>query len=348
MRCRSGCCRGRAVDEGGGLELEARLSDEPVPTLLKLPHDRETPESLVEMFWKTADLTGAHACPEPGDGTDGAGRWTRVRAVRMRPRGLCQAGSPRRLRNHEAVQSDSARQETRRLFAHQGRQRPAGTLASDHGARHPARDRALPRHRLLPALLGGRARRFDVFPHRGWDAKPPSTGWAISPAYSTACTWKAAACCASRDIDPFDVAADYAHEIGLEFHASYRVAGFRFPPPYDHFNWGNSVYVRHPGVARRQPGRRADAPPGLHLSRSARERGRAIARDVPNVRLTASVCSTVAARRWSSTNHHVVEAFQAADPVWIPRALDPLDPRWLHFRAEVLTQFMREVRQSVG
>lgn len=30
-----------------------------------------------------------------------------------------------------------------------------------------------------------------------------------------------------------------------------------------------------------------------------------------------------------------------------PRALDPLDPRWLHFRAEVLTQFMREVRQML-
>ena len=49
-----------------------------------------------------------------------------------------------------------------------------------------------------------------------------------------------------QDVDPFQVALDHAHEIGLEFHAGYRVAGFHFPPPGDHFNHGVSLYDAHP------------------------------------------------------------------------------------------------------
>jgi len=44
-----------------------------------------------------------------------------------------------------------------------------------------------------------------------------------------------------KGIDHFRVALEYSHEIGLEFHASYRVAGFKFPPPEDEWNAGRIV-----------------------------------------------------------------------------------------------------------
>ena len=48
-----------------------------------------------------------------------------------------------------------------------------------------------------------------------------------------------------QGIDPFRVALDYSHELGLEFHASYRVAGFYFPAPEDEWNAGG-LYEKHP------------------------------------------------------------------------------------------------------
>lgn len=38
---------------------------------------------------------------------------------------------------------------------------------------------------------------------------------------------------------------DYANEIGLEFHSGYRVGGFYYPPPYDHFNTSVTFYKQH-------------------------------------------------------------------------------------------------------
>ncbi len=49
-----------------------------------------------------------------------------------------------------------------------------------------------------------------------------------------------------QTIDPFDVALEYAHEIGLQFHACYRVAGFHYPPLLNHSNSGDTFYKAHP------------------------------------------------------------------------------------------------------
>ena len=148
-----------------------------------------------------------------------------------------------------------------------------------------------------------------------------------------------------RNIDPFDVAVDYAHAIGLELHAAYRVAGFRFPPPYDHFNWGDSVYERHPewrGVNRegRQTPRLAYTYPEV------RAQVIDLLREMAQ-RPIDGVC-LLYCRRPPLVEYEppLVDGFMrrfGKDP----RSLDPLDPQWLHYRAEVLTQFMREVRQAL-
>ncbi len=41
-----------------------------------------------------------------------------------------------------------------------------------------------------------------------------------------------------KGIDPFKEALEYTHQVGLEFHAAYRVAGFAFPPPEDSWTQG--------------------------------------------------------------------------------------------------------------
>ena len=47
-------------------------------------------------------------------------------------------------------------------------------------------------------------------------------------------------------VDPFEVALEHTHEIGMEFHAGYRMTGFYYPPPIDYFNYGASFYKYHP------------------------------------------------------------------------------------------------------
>ena len=55
-------------------------------------------------------------------------------------------------------------------------------------------------------------------------------------------TWKAYH---KNGVDPLRVAAEFAHEIGLKLHASYRMASFVAPPPFDLFP-KKKFYDRHP------------------------------------------------------------------------------------------------------
>ena len=45
-----------------------------------------------------------------------------------------------------------------------------------------------------------------------------------------------------RKVDPFELALEYAHQLGIEFHACYRPAGFHFPPQHNHFTAGSTFY----------------------------------------------------------------------------------------------------------
>jgi hypothetical protein len=148
-----------------------------------------------------------------------------------------------------------------------------------------------------------------------------------------------------KDIDPFRVALDYAHEIGLEFHAAYRPAGFHSPPPFEDSNLGG-YYEKHPDW--RSIDRLGRPTPRLSYA-------------FPEVRrFVISLFREMAAyaidgiclaynRRPPLIEYEppVVEGFRSRygnDP----RSLDERDPQWLSFRATFLTQFMREVRQAMN
>ena len=333
----------RSSEEGGGLELEVSLSDEPVPTLLKLPADRSDPPSLVEMFWRSADLTGrtlvlgqvtVRMAPgdAPGSVQCGPARIAYVKLVSLDASEIASA------------QTDFARRDTRRLFAHQDANGPLG-LWRLSSARDIQREIEPYRDTDFSRLYWEVGRGDLMFSHTESGREATFEGLGDFARVFDRLHVESRRVLREQNIDPFDVAVDYAHEIGLELHAAYRVAGFRFPPPYDHFNWGNSVYDRHPewrGVKREgQP-----TPRLAYTFPEVRARVVELLREMCQ-RPIDGIC-LLYCRRPPLVEYEppLVDGFRQRFGL-DPRALDPLDPRWLHFRAEVLTQFMREVRQAL-
>jgi hypothetical protein len=145
----------------------------------------------------------------------------------------------------------------------------------------------------------------------------------------------------ARGIDPFRVALDYCHEIGLEFHASYRVAGFQFPPPEDEWNLGG-FYDRHPEWRcmdrhGRQTPRMSYAFPGV------RQFVLSLFREIVSYPVDG-VC-VLYNRRLPVLGYEepLVAGFKAKYGI-DPRVVAETDPRWQADGAAVLTDFMRELR----
>ena len=149
-----------------------------------------------------------------------------------------------------------------------------------------------------------------------------------------------------QGIDPLRVVADHAHEVGLEFHAAFRVAAFYYPPPLDHFNHGAYFYKQHPEL--RGEGRDGRRTPRLSYAyptmRSfAVSLLREIAEGYPVDGVSIEYNRSPPLVEYEPP---VVEGFKS-EYGEDPRALDEIDERWLHYRARVLTQFMTEVRRAM-
>ena len=148
----------------------------------------------------------------------------------------------------------------------------------------------------------------------------------------------------ARGIDPFRVALDCCHEIGLEFHAAYRVAGFYFPAPEDEWNQ-TGLYHRHPewrAVDRqgRPVPRLSYAYPGV------REFALKLLRETAAYPIDG-VC-LLYNRRLPLLGYEapLVESFQRKFSL-DPKTLPETDPRWLAHCAEVLTGFMQDLRSML-
>ena len=148
-----------------------------------------------------------------------------------------------------------------------------------------------------------------------------------------------------QGVDPFQVALDHTHEIGMEFHAGYRVTGFHYPPPLDYFNYGSSFFKYHPelrSVAK-------DGSVGPRVSFAYPELRRylmSVLREIAGYDVDG--ISLLYNRRPPFMDYEppLVEGF-TAEFGEDPRRLDDMDPRWLAFRARTMTQFMREVREAM-
>ena len=147
-----------------------------------------------------------------------------------------------------------------------------------------------------------------------------------------------------NQLDPLDIALNAAHEIGMEFHASYRTAGFFFPAPLEQWNPG-SLYFERPDL--RMVGKDGRIAPRISYA-------------FPDARrFVIDLLSEVAGkpidgvcilynRRPPLVGYEppLVESF-IADHGEDPRRLDDNDDRWLVHRCSALTDFHRELRAAL-
>ncbi len=332
-------------EEGHQLTVLLKRSGDKTFTALSLPpqtsggpHHHE----IVEMFWRIADLTdqnleigqvGARVAP-----ADNAGSFdcapARVAYLKLVPLTDAEA---------HAFQSDQQGSDTRRLFAHNDAHGPHyqyRLTTPEHVRREiePYRDTDF--SRIYWEAGGGDQTSYFSQIGRMYTLDLADFGRRGDRLHVE--SWREFQ---GQGIDPFDVALEGTHEIGLQFHASYRVAGFHYPPPLDHFNAGGTFYKAHPewrGVDRtgKYTPRMAYSFPGV------RQFVISLLREMAQ-RPIDGIC-LLYNRRMPLVEYEppVVEGFkeQFGDD---PHELDAHDPRWLSYRTSVLTEFMREVRTAM-
>ncbi|MBS1798410.1 MAG: family 10 glycosylhydrolase [Acidobacteria bacterium] len=144
-----------------------------------------------------------------------------------------------------------------------------------------------------------------------------------------------------KNIDPFRTALEHAHSMGLEFHATYRVAGFHFPVPENVWNKGG-FYDHHPELR----GTDRDGNRTPRLSYAYPEVRKEVIQFLTEMTGYPIDGLCLAYNRRPPLLEYeppVVESFKAKYGV-SPLSIDDRDRRWLKHRAEVLTEFMHEVR----
>ena len=342
-------------DQQNIIHVLARLSGDDTSSLLMLreigwePGEAEgkmkevSDPGIRELFWKVADLTGQELVlgqetmrVASGD-SPGSFKCSDARIAYVKLVPLSEA-------EVDALQEERNRTDTRRLFghsdAHVGHYGFRMTTAADVRRQiEPFRDSDFSRiyyeagggDTLLHLSKIGRVPTLDGIEDFGRQGdRMFSESWRIFR---------------DNGVDPFKVALEHAHELGLEFHGCYRVAGFHSPPPLDRDGSMATFYGYHPEL--RGVGRSGNRSPRLAYT-------------YPEVRrLVVSLLREIAEYGvdgiglWYNRRPPLVEY----EPPLIegfreeygedPRQLDEKDRRWLLYRARTLTQFMREVRQAL-
>ncbi len=330
---------------GESRALRARLTGETSFTYLATHPDEATfqAEHLLERFWKIADLTDrqielGQVSPRVGSG-DEAGSFVctpaNIAYVKLIPL------SPVEVDAHLA---DEARTDRRRVFAHNdahGYIWNGGPLTVEEIQREvaPFADSDVARI-YWEAAVGD----LTFYPSN-IGHMPTADGvedFIRVGDHTHARAWRH-----FRDegIDPLRIAAETARSVGIEFHASYRVAGFHFPAPiYDAWNAGG-FYLDHPElrcVTR-------DGNPAPRLSYAypeTRDLVVSLLREIASYPVDG--VALLFNRRPPLLEYEppLLEGFRAQFGL-DPRTLDEQDERWLRYRAGFLTTFMRELRAGL-
>ena len=325
------------------LRFLARLSDDDTFDVLALAAGEGREHALTELYWKTADLTGQQLVLSqeawqvaPGDGPGAiAASEARIAYIKLVPLSSTEVAE---------LKTDRAREDTRLVFAHND----AHTV---HFASRPTTAEEIRRH-VEPYRDSDISRLYWeagigdlVFYDSDIGTMPTADGlddFGRRGDRLLAESWRA-----FRDngIDPFEVALEYAHDLGLEFHASYRPAGFRFPAPHEQFNRGATFYLDHPEL--RGTDRAGNATPRIAYSYpETRSFVVSLLKEMAG-HAVDGVC-VLYNRRPPLVEYEapLVEGFVKEFGL-DPRDLDTNDPRWLKFRCGALTKFHRELRAAV-
>lgn len=325
-------------------EVLARLSGDDTQSLLTLPGQGwGFDEQIHELFWKVADLTdrelelGQVAWRiAPGDGV-GAIQCAGAKIAYMKLVPLSED-------EVEAWHADRQRTDTRRIFVHNDAGGPLyyRPTNAEQVRRHVEHYRDSDMSRLYWEAGGGDSLGFPSKIGRF------RTGDDVAQDFERVqqrLGYEGSRILQDKGIEPFQVALEHAHKIGMEFHAGYRVAGFHYPPQHDHFNEGPTFYKSHPelrGVDR-------DGNPTPRISYAypeARAFVVSLLKEIAGFPIDG-IC-LLYNRRPPLVEYEppLVEGF-IAEYGEDPRQIDENDPRWLSYRARTLTQFMREVREAM-
>jgi len=147
-----------------------------------------------------------------------------------------------------------------------------------------------------------------------------------------------------QGIDQYQVALEYAHEIGLEFHACYRAGAWTYPTVM--FGRRHGFYRAHAELqcVSKDGG---SIPRISYAHRETQDFVLSLFREVVTKYDVDGVCMMYNRRPpYLCYEAPLVEGFREAHGE-DPRELADDDPRWLQFRAAALTDFMRRLRAEV-
>ena len=145
-----------------------------------------------------------------------------------------------------------------------------------------------------------------------------------------------------QGIDPLKVAANHAHSMGLEFHATYRPSGFHFPVPQDEWNEGGA-YDQHPEWRGRD---KAGQPtPRLSFAfQGVRDLVTAFLKEITGYDVDGICLAYNRRPPYLEYEQPLLDGFRAKRGRDAQR-IDGQDHDWMKYRATFMTGFMKEVRE---
>jgi len=148
-----------------------------------------------------------------------------------------------------------------------------------------------------------------------------------------------------KGIDPLRTALDYAHELGLEFHATYRTSGFHYPVPHDEWNEGGA-YDQHPEWRGRD--KLGQSTPRLSFAyQGVRDMVIGFLKEIASYPVEGICLAYNRRPPYLEYEQPLIDGFLSKFGK-DPRKFDSKDPQWLDFRASFMTRFMRELRQGLA
>ena len=147
-----------------------------------------------------------------------------------------------------------------------------------------------------------------------------------------------------KGIDQVQVGLEYAHQIGLEFHACYRAGAWRYPIGYGPTHGG--FYEDHPEL-RCVDRQRVPGPRISYAFRETQDFVISLLREFVGRYAVDGVCIMFNRRPpYLMYESPLIESFEA-EYGEDPHELDERDPRWIAHRAAAMTSFMRRVREAM-
>jgi hypothetical protein len=314
-------------------QVEVKLSGDPAFAIVtgRRGETDHRENWIDDIYWKSADLSGR----------DLLIRQTRIPRTRhgwLAYIKLVPLSAPQ----VESLQRDRAQKATKRLFAHTDAHFSNVSGSAEEVLKYLEPLRHTDVSRVYWEAGGGdRALYFSrIAEDYGRAFNRPDPVFPRSVDRELAVTWRNYR---RNGVDPLREAAELARDMGIELHASYRTAGFVYPAPHDHI--AGSFYEKHPELAcLDRQGR--PIPRVSYAFPETRRYVISLFREMAQYPIHGVGVLYNRRPPLVAYEEPLVRGFQARYGQ-DPRRLDELDPRWLAFRGQALTRFMRELRQAM-